>query len=377
MSSLPIARILGFEIRVHVSWAIILAVIVVTVAAQIERVAPSVSAPGRWAVGGVIAFLFLVSALAHELGHAVAARRAGMGGGTVDIYFFGGAASPATDARRPRDEIVTALAGPMVSLAAGAILLGVAVVGAVVRDGPIAIVGQVALVVGIMNLVLGGANLLPAFPLDGGRVIRGVAWARTGDRDRGLRIAGRIGRWLGIAMAVGGIVLIVLVDSVDGLMLALAGWFLVSSARAVQRHADVDALLDGIRVEDVMEHDVTAVPAALTLDTFAEQVLEGAGTSVPVTDGADFVGMLGARQVRRVRRGRWADTRAGDLMTGRDGLPSITPETTLRAALEQLHRTGLDGLPVLEAGTLRGIVTRHAVAQAIRDRATAARGAAS
>ena len=374
MSSLPVARILGFEIRIHVSWAVILAVIAVTVAAQIERIDPSVDEPLRWLAGGVVAFGFLLSALAHELGHAVAARRAGMGGGPIEIFFFGGAASPATDARAPRDEIATALAGPLVSLVIGFVLLGVAVGAVAAGAGVAAALGQVALVIGVMNLVLGAANLLPAFPLDGGRVARGIVWWRTGDRDRGLRVAGRIGRWLGIAMAGAGIVLIVTVDSIDGLMLALAGWFLVSSARSVERHADVDALLAGIVVADVMDRDVPGVPAGLTLDTFAEQVLEGDGTTVPVVGDDGLVGILGPRQVRRVRRGRWAETRAGDLMAAREALPEIAPGTTLRDALEHLHRTGLDGLPVLEGDAFRGVVTRRAVAAAVRDRVAAARG---
>lgn len=377
MSALPIARLLGFEVRVHVSWAIILAVIAVTAASGVARVDPTIAAPARWAIGGIVAFAFLLSALAHELGHALAARHAGMGGGTIDIYFFGGAATPATDARSARDEIAVAVAGPAVSLALGLGLLAIALVGVVARDGPLVAIGQVALVVGVMNVVLGLANLLPAFPLDGGRVARGIVWARTGDRDRGLRAAARIGRWLGLGMAAAGVVLIVLVDSVDGLMLALAGWFLVSSARTVERHADVDGLLEGVRVADVMDRDVTGVPAGLTLDTFADQVLDGSADSVPVVEGSELVGILGARQVRRVGRGRWAETRAADLMTARQGLPTITPDTSLRAVLEHLRRTGLDGLPVLEAGSLRGVVTRRAVAQAVHDRAAAARGAAS
>ena len=137
--------------------------------------------------------------------------------------------------------------------------------------------------IGVMNLLLGGVNLLPAFPLDGGRIVRGLAWARTGDPARALRIAASSGRYLGILFATVGIVGILVVDSIDGLMLAVCGWFIVSSASAVERSADVDAMLEGIRVADVMDHDVTGVPPGLTLDTFAEQILDGsAQASVPV-----------------------------------------------------------------------------------------------
>lgn len=375
MSAIPIVRLFGIEIRAHVSWAIILTIIAVTVVAQIGETAASVEPLVRWLIGAVVAFAFLVSAVAHELGHALAARRSGAAPATVVVYFFGGAAEPTAAGRRPRDEVVAALAGPAVSLALGAGLMVVAVIGAVARDGPVAVIGQIALVVGVMNLVLGAVNLLPAFPLDGGRVVRAIAWSRTGDRLRGQRVAARVGRWLGVGAAVVGTALI-LIDSVDGLMLALSGWFLVSSARAVERSADVDALLEGISVADVMDHDAAGIPAALTVDTFAEQMLDGSTTSAAVTRGHDVVGVLGTRQVRRIRRDRWAQTRAADVMEAADRLPRIAPEMSLRDALDHLHRTGLDGLPVTDDGALAGVVTRRAVAEAIRDR-LAARGAAS
>jgi Zn-dependent protease/predicted transcriptional regulator len=366
MNALPIARLFGFEIRVHVSWAIILAVIAVTAATQAAEVAPTIGSVGSWLVGGVIAASFLLSALAHELGHAVAARRAGLPGGPVIVYFFGGAASTRLETIRPRDEVVVASAGPLVSLAVGAVLLGFAGLGEVAGQGALQAVGRVAFVIGVLNLLLGTVNLLPAFPLDGGRIIRGLAWARTGDPAKALRIAASSGRYLGIAFATAGIVGIFFVDSLDGLMLAVCGWFIVSSAGAVDRTADIDATLEGISVADVMEHDVSGVPPGLTLDTFADQILDGASAgSVAVLRGPDLLGMVGAKQVRRVRRDRWADTRAEDLMVSGDALPSVGPETSLRDALDRLHLSGLDGLPVLESGALTGIVTRRAVATAI------------
>ena len=375
MSALPLARLFGFEIRVHVSWAIILAIIAVTVATQIESMAPGTSPVLRWVIAAIVGIAFLLSAVAHELGHAVAARRAGAPGRTIVVFFFGGAASPTIETATPRTEMIAALAGPLVSLAIGGVLLGVAGIGVLIGNEPAEIVAQVAFVVGILNLVLGGVNLLPAFPLDGGRVARAAFWARTGDPSRALGSTARIGRWLGIAFAIGGVVLILTMDSIDGLMLALCGWFLVSSARAIERTAGVDALLRGLRVRDVMDRDVRSVPSGLTLDTFAAQVLEMPGGSVPVVTGPDVVGVLGERQVRRVRRDRWSETRASDVMTASDGLPTIGPETNLRSAFDQLLRMGVDGLPVFEAGALVGLVTRRAVAQVIHDHTVAARGA--
>ena len=368
MSALPVARLFGFEIRVHVSWAIILAAITVSVAGRIEAFEPATSAALRWGVGAAVAAGFLVSALAHELGHALVARRAGLPGGPVVVYFFGGAASPVLEAVRPRDEVAVALAGPVVSLAIGVAMLATAGFALGAGGGPATAVGEVALVIGVLDLILGGVNLVPAFPLDGGRVARGVAWARTGDPTRALRIVAGLGRWIGVGLAIAGTILILTTDSVDGLMLALCGWFLVSSGRQVERTADVERLLEGIRVGDIMEREPDRVPAGLTLDTFADQVLASQAGAVSVVRGTDVVGTLGARQLRRVRRDRWPRTRAGDLMTPREDLPTILPETTVRAALEHLQRSGLDGLPVTVGGSMTAIVTRRAIAQAIRDR---------
>jgi Zn-dependent protease/predicted transcriptional regulator len=352
-----------------VSWTVILAIIVVTVATRIDDLAPGIDDTGRWVVGGVVGAGFLLSALAHELGHAIAARRAGLPGGPVIVYFFGGAASMDLETRTPRDEIVTALAGPAVSLLIGVVFVGVAAVGLLADTSPLLDIGRVAVLIGGLNLVLGGVNLLPAFPLDGGRVVRGIGWSRSGDPGAGLRLAARTGRWLGIVMAGLGIVLILAIDSIDGLMLALSGWFVVSSARAVERNAEVDSLLEGVQVADVMDADVSGVAPGLTLDTFADQFLAAGGRgSLPVTRGDTFVGMLGVSQVRRVRRAKWAATRVEDLMVGPDDIPDVAPDTTLRIALDRLRRSGLDGLPVRVDGVMTGIVTRHAVGAAIRDR---------
>lgn len=368
MNALPIARLFGFEIRVHVSWAIILAVIGVTAATQATLIAPEIGVAGGWVIGTVVAASFLLSALAHELGHALAARHVGLPGGPVIVYFFGGAATSRLETTRPRDEVLVAVAGPLVSLVAGAALMVLALIGEVAASGPLFVIGRVALVIGVMNLLLGGVNLLPAFPLDGGRIVRGLAWARTGDPSRALGIAASSGRYLGILFATAGIVGILVVDSLDGLMLAVCGWFIVSSASAIERSAAVDAMLEGISVADVMDHDVSGIPPGLTLDTFADQILDGSSQpSVPVLRGLDLLGMVGAKQVRRIRRDRWANTRAEDLMVSGDALPSVGPETSLRDALDRFHRSGLDGLPVLEAGALTGIVTRRAVIKALAE----------
>jgi Zn-dependent protease len=376
MSTIPVGRLAGLEIRVHVSWAIILAIIVVSVGAQIGLADPGSSMVVRWGIGIVVAILFLVSAMAHELGHAEVARRRGVPIDSVVVYFLGAAASPELTTIRPRDEVAIAAAGPLVSIGLGVGLLGVsALAGAVGDQGAALIIGHVTFVVGALDLALGLLNLIPAFPLDGGRVVRGLAWARSGDARAGLRTAARAGRFVGLFLAGLGVIGILLadglvVDPIDGLMVALCGWFFTSTARTVERRAGLDELLDGLNVADVMDRDVAGIPPGLTLDTFADQVLDGsASMALPVTRGTELLGVIGASQLRRVRRSRWATTRAEDLMISTPALLVVSPETSIRAALIGLGRAGIDALPVMDAGTFAGLLTRRAVAAAIQGRA--------
>jgi Zn-dependent protease/predicted transcriptional regulator len=376
VSHLPIVRLFGFEIRIHVSWAIIVAVLAVTVAAQVGSMEPDTSQPIRWVIGGFVAVSLLVSAILHELGHALVARRVGVPPGPVVVYFFGAAADPSLITTRPRAEIAVALAGPAVSLAIAAVLLLAASAMVTVGPPPVQVAGDIALVIGALNLLLGLFNLLPAFPLDGGRVVRGLAWARTGSAGEGLRAAAWVGRGLGIILAIVGIGFILLADSVDGLMVALCGWFLISTAGGVKRQALLDALIGDLRAGEVMDTMVQGVPPGLTIDTFAARVLDGtASSSLPVVRGPDLLGMIGAAQLRRVRPDRWATTRAEDLMVGPPKMPVVDSQTPIRAVLDSLQRSGLDGLPVVDGGALAGVVTRRGVAEALRLR-TIGHGAA-
>ena len=376
MSSIPVGRLAGLEIRIHVSWAIILAIIVVSAGSQVGLVAPGSSMPVRWGIGIAIAVLFLLSATAHDIGHAVVARRRGVPAETVVVYFLGAAASPDLTTTRPRDEVAIALAGPIVSIALGFGFLAVAGLAGLLGDqGAALVLGRLAFVVGALDLAIGFVNLVPAFPLDGGRVVRGIAWARSGDARSGLRTAARVGRITGLLLAglgVAGILLgdLVGVETLDGLMVALCGWFLTSTARTVERQAGLDRLLDGLSVADVMDRDVAGIPPGLTLDTFAGQVLDGSSPmALPVTRGTELLGVIGASQLRRVRQDRWATTHAGDLMLLPRALLVVSPETTIRAALEGLARAGVDALPVMDGGLFAGLLTRRAVATAIRGRA--------
>jgi Zn-dependent protease/CBS domain-containing protein len=369
MSSLPIGDIAGIQVRIHASWAIILALIAATVATQAGTIEPAVTTLERWSIGVAVALGFLLSAIIHELAHAIVGRRRGATTTAVIVHFLGTVASPNVDVPRPRDEVAIGLAGPLATIAVGLVSLGITYIAELIGGDLAMAVAAVTLVVGTLDIAIGLLNLLPAYPLDGGRVMRALGWARTGDPRRGLRIAATVGRATGILVAVLGVVAIVILEPLDGLMIAVGGWFLVSAARGVERRAAIDDALDGVIVRDVMDRDVTTLPPGLTIDTFADQVLDGsAALAFPVVRGTELLGMIGAAQLRRVSRTRRATVRVEDVMVSPPDLPLLDPEATLQDALDGLAKSGLDGLPVIEDGRLAGLVMRRHVAAAVRTR---------
>ncbi len=370
MSGWPVGRLFGFEIRIHLSWILIGSLVAVLVVSQLEANVPSIASPIKWLAGAVIAGAFFLSVLAHELGHGIVARRRGLDVGPITVFFFGGSASFQLESDRPRDEAAVAIAGPIVSLVIGAVLAIVGVLARTSRDDTLQAVGLVALVLASLNLILGAANLVPAYPLDGGRLVRAVFWARTGDERRGARAAAASGRYVGWILVGGGLAIILLGQTADGLMLGLSGWLLGSASRAINRRLAVQELIEDVRVGDVVDREVTSVSPQLTVDTFAERLMEGGeGSALPVVRDDQVVGVVGSAQLRRVGRKSWATTRAEDVMIGPPSMAALAPGDSLWSALDRLRRTGLDGLPVMEAGGLVGVITRRLIASTIQDRA--------
>ncbi len=373
MNTLPFGRVAGVSIRIHVSWIILLALLVVSVASQVGVIDPDAGQPVKIAIGIAVAFGFLLSAVAHDLAHVLVARRSGVAVRSVTVFFLGAAAVPRIETSRPRDEIAAALAGPLTSLALGGVLLLVATAGELIGTGLSVTVGRVALVIGTLDIAIGLLNLLPAYPLDGGRVVHAIAWSRQGDPRTSMRTAAKVGRACGLVVAAVGVVVILLLEPVDGLMIALGGWFIASNARVVERRSVLDAVLDGLTVADVMERAVSTVPPGLTIDTFAEQVLGGGGAmALPVVRGAEVLGLIDATQLRRIRRGRWATLRVEDVMMKPPRLPLLAASGSIQGVIDDLARTNLEGLPVVEGGLLTGIVLRRTVADMVRARAEAA-----
>jgi len=229
---------------------------------------------------------------------------------------------------------------------------------------------QIVALLAALNLLIGLVNLVPAYPLDGGRIVRAVAWRRTDSLARGWDVASRTGRWAGLlAVAVGG-GLFLGGEIANGGMVALSGWFLILSSRAIRERQKVDALIGDLSVGEVMERDPATIQPGLTVDILAGQLLdnESPTSAVPVVDGTEVVGILGVREVRRMRRAAWGTTRVRDAMVGPPRMPVVGSEVRLLGALERLQRSGLDGIPVIDDGRLVGVLTRRSVGKVVASR---------
>ena len=373
MTGVPVARILGFEVRLHLSWLFIVAIVTVTVAGRLSAFQPDIEPPLSWAIGLVGSLGFMITVIAHELGHAIAARRDGSESTVVVVHFIGSPAVVDVIASSPRAEALVALAGPIVSagIGVGLVIIALLMIALSTALGPVA---DVLFIVGALDLILAGVSIIPAFPLDGGRLVRAAGWARSGDPRGGTHAAGTVGRWVGRVLMIVGLAVIITGDNtLDGIMIGLVGWFLLASARSVDRWLILDGLVAGIHVGEAMEPQLQTISPQLTLDTFAGGVLDGSALpALPVVRDDAVIGMVGATQLRRVAQRNWASTRTEDVMVGGADLPSASPEESLTVALDRLRRSHLDGLPVLDGAALLGVLTRRSIAAVLHARAEAA-----
>lgn len=369
MIGVPVARVLGIEIRVQLGWVLVLALIGVIAVEQVAVLEPGLDDRLTWLLGGLVAAGFFLSSVLHDLAHALVARRRGLDVKAIAISFFGGSTPLDPTAPDARDDLAIAISGPLTSLGVAAVLL--AATFALV--GPAGSFGAPAGVLGVLvflNLVLGLVNLVPAYPLDGGRIVRALAWARTGSERAGWRASSLSGRISGLATILVGALVFAVDQVATGVMIALTGWFLILTANALKDRIRLDELVGGFVVADAMEPDPITVHPSLTIDTFATQLLDGESpmTAVPVVAGDEVVGLLGVGQVRRVRRDRWTETRVEEVMATPPKLTELGPDVDLKGALEQLQRSGLDGLPVVDEGRLVGVLTRNSIGRLVQAR---------
>ncbi|HEX2884259.1 MAG TPA: site-2 protease family protein [Candidatus Limnocylindria bacterium] len=364
-----IGRLAGIDLAIHPSWLVIFFLVTYSLAAfQFPREFAGWSQATYWIVGVATALLFFASVLAHELSHALVARRFGLRVEGITLFIFGGATSLDRDSRTPREEALIAVAGPLTSLAIGAALIGLELV--VGQPQLAALVGWL----GVINLMLGAFNLIPGFPMDGGRLLRAVVWRIRGDRlaaTRNAAVVGRLFAYLLIAIGVylalrpGGSIF-------SGLWLALIGWFLSNAAEATVAQAGLERSLFGVMVRDAMDRMPAAVsPNELVSELVSERMLRGNERSYLVrhADGG-LAGLVTLGDVRRVPREQWPLTRVTDIMTRYADLATVRADAPVTDALRLLEEHEVGQLPVIEdeARTPVGVVSRRGILRLVEAR---------
>jgi Zn-dependent protease len=366
--TVPLGRIAGIPVRASWSAIVTLAVIMDLLATgALPAAVPRQPEAVYWSVGAAAAVAFLASLLAHELAHALVARRDGIKIRSVTLWMLGGVTQLDGNPGTPRADLQIALAGPAASLLTGAVFLGAAIAISAAHGPRIAAAASMWLA--LMNGVLAAFNLLPGAPLDGGRVLRAALWHHWADRQRAERGAASAGRVIGTMLAALGVAEVLLTrDLVGGLWLVLLGWFMTSAAAAEQGAAAARALLAGVRVADVMTPDPDLAPAWLTAAAFISRFSGRSGqTAFPVI--APGGGLTGIVTVARL--GRVPAQSRGDVLLGQLGMP--VPEEYLAEAADPaaplLDREPLDGevvAVVAEDGQITGLVTAENMQQALR-----------
>jgi Zn-dependent protease/CBS domain-containing protein len=358
--SLTLGRIAGIRIGVHWSWLLVFGLIVWTLSETVfPRQNPGLSEPDYRTMAVAASVLLFVSLLLHELGHALQARREGIEIDGITLWLFGGVASFRGTFPGPGPEFRITVAGPLVTL------FLVAGFGAVAAwlGLPEAADG-VASWLAYINLLLLAFNLLPAVPLDGGRIVRSALWRLRGDFVWATRIAAEAGRATGLLLIAAGVVMFLLGGMLSGAWLAFLGWFVLSAAGAEARHADARQAISGLRVRDVMVPDPQTTQRDETLAAFVAGLApEGTLTAYPVVEDDRLVGLLPTHAALETPPRERELVRVGERMLGLEGAPRLAPDDDLFAALSRLAEAGVNRGLVLEGDRLVGHLSVEDVAQ--------------
>lgn len=359
---LRIARIAGIDVRLHYSWFLIAGLITVSLAGQLHLVNPAWGPGLIWSVALITAIAFFAALLAHELSHAAVARSRGIPVPTITLFALGGIAHMGRDAADPKTEFWMGLAGPAASLVIGFAALGLARALGWQYDVTPSSAGMVMLVwFGGVNVLLALFNMIPGFPLDGGRVLRAAIWGATKDRVRATRIAAGIGQLVAVGLIVFGFLSLFRGAGFGGLWLAFIGMFLLEAARASTAEVELSAALSGVRVGDVMTRDCMLIERGLPVLDVANEVFRTGRRCFFVVDDGHVAGMLTPAEMRGVDRERWATTPAGEVMRPLERLHRVSPEAPVTEALEVIGREDVNQLPVIEAGQLKGVISRDQI----------------
>ncbi|MCE7978531.1 MAG: site-2 protease family protein [Nitrospira sp. NTP1] len=374
-----IGRMFGIPIHVHASWLFVFFFMTWSLATgYLPDMLPGLSEPRYWAMGGVSALLLFASVLLHELGHSLVALRYRIPIGQITLFIFGGVAQMRKEPPHPRAEFLIAIAGPLVSFILAGMSLGVV---AILESFPAesSLHGLMALgtLLGMVNTQLGLFNLLPGFPLDGGRALRAGLWAWSKDYYRATSQAALVGLLFGVTFGLFGALLLfgALSGTASSALASSGGWivllgaFLFTAARGSRKQAVIRASLASVPVRELMVRNVVALSPELSLEEAVNQYFLPYGYGgFPVVHEGRLVGVVAVRDVQTVTNSLWVFRRVADIMQPSSDEMVISPDHSAMQALEQMMAVGAERLVVVQDGQLLGLLTRASIGHFIEQR---------
>jgi Zn-dependent protease len=366
-SQVKLGRVFGIEIGLHYSWFLIALLIVLSLTAEFHVT------NHQWGDGVILivavatAILFFVSLLLHELAHSIVATSNGLPVKEITLFALGGVSQIEKNPTSAKLEFWMAFVGPLTSAVIGGIcLLAARAVGGASSDPWMAML----LWLGYINLTLAAFNLIPGYPLDGGRVLRAMIWWKTGDADRSTRAAARAGQVVAFVFIAFGIFRFFGGAGIGGLWIAFIGWFLLQAARESYVQVGLAHALEGVRVADVMTRDIPTVDGWLNLQNFVERELLRTGRRCfIVIEKGEITGLVTPHEIKPIDRAKWPFTTLHDVMRPIEDVRTVAPDASLTSALESMTRDDLNQLPVVSNGRLEGVLSRAQVLSYIQTRA--------
>ncbi len=366
--SILVARLFGIDIRIHISWFLIFALVLFSLSqAFFPQNFPFWSDQKTLIVSTITALLFFCSIVAHELAHSLVARRFQMTVSSITLFLLGGVANLRQEPPSARAEFFMALAGPLTSLIIGGLGVGISSAVDVASQPGLQVVGAVAGYLGLINLALAGFNMIPGFPLDGGRVLRSIIWGIGRNRSRATGIAGRGGQIVAGGFVLWGLYQLLTDATALWWWPMLIAFFLFNAASQSLQQARVGDLVGGLKVAPLMSTSfVTTAPGAPIASVVRDLMLPNSLRAVPIVSGPVFLGLATSDDVRKVEHERWPTTPIDTVMTRARDLQPLSPDDALTIALERFGDAAV--LPVVRDGSLVGLLDRDAVANYIRMR---------
>jgi len=353
--SLRIARIAGIDIGIHYTWIIIFFLIVWSLAAgYFPAEYPGWEDLVYWATAVVAALLLFVSVLIHEMAHSLVARSRGVPVKSITLFLLGGLSNLESEPEKPGVEFAIAIAGPLASVALAGLFWALDLTG-LAAAGP----AKATIVYMIeINVLLAAFNILPGFPLDGGRVLRAIIWGTTSDLRRATNIAAAIGQVFGWIMIVGGALWVLADNIMGGVWLVFIGWFLNSAAESSRREVELRAIWLNVRVMSIMNDRPETIEGNSNVEALVNDIYVKKGTrAAAVVEGGRLLGIVTLADIKKLAPGEWRTTPVSSIMTPQP-LKTITPGDNMKTAVHLMAENGFNQLPVVVEERLVGMLNR-------------------